>query len=1203
MRLILVGILGILLSFSGLRAQDYSLRLTSGSLKSEENLNDFITGDTPQASELVDGRYYRLIQFYQTPGPAQQQAIEASGIQLLDYVPNYTFVASLPANFDRSLLGNFGVRAVYKLAAQHKLRQSLTELPLPDHAVNAPGRVDVVVIPFRGIPLPRTMELLADHPVEFLAEARPGMAQVRIRPEYLPTLAEAPFVSFIEPIDPPALLENYTARSLVRSNVINSDHGLARHYDGSGVIAAMGDNGIIGPHIDYTGRVDNRAVDNTGNHGDHVAGTIMGAGNLNPLHRGMAPGVTLQVYDVWDAVNSGGIANQQDGVILTSTSYSNGCNAGYTNFAQTADQMVRMYPELIHVFSAGNSGTSDCGYGAGNLWGNVTGGVKIGKNVIAVANLDINSNVVGSSSRGPAHDGRIKPEISAKGTNVVSTIDENDYEPKTGTSMSCPGVSGVLSQLNQAYRELNGGQVPPSGLMKAILLNSADDIDNPGPDFKTGFGKMNALRAVEALENQTYDMDSIQQSGIDNFTINVPSGTAQLKVMVYWHDYEATVLSSVALVNNLDIAISDPNSTVYQPWVLDHSPSPSALNSPATRGTDALNNMEQITIDAPTPGNHTLTINGTNIPFGPVGYYIAYEFRDSSARMTYPNGGESFVAGETELVQWDAEGDYGAWTLEYTTNGGSTWLMEISGLAGDVRQHYWTVPNGMQTGELRFRVSRSGISDESDYDASIMRVPTNLDVVSGCPTYCMLEWDSIPTASEYDIFMLGNKYMDSIGTTTNAFFQVTGINSTDENWFAVRARGANGEIGRRTIAVMKPVGVFNCQEPNDPKVAEVTAPGEGALLSCTMDLTQVPIKVLLENMSPNALTNIPVSYRLDNGAVVTENFTGTLPGHDTASYTFTTPLDMSATGNHVLESWVTFPSDMHNDNDSTSILVEVLASNSYPLPFEENFDTWNICPSTSNCELTQCALGPDWNQSSNGFIDDIDWRSDIGGTPTPGTGPSSDHTTGQAFGRYLYTEASLCFEQRADLMTPCIDLGVATAPEFNFWFHRLGTDQGPLHIDLFADGQWNLDVTSPKISNWYGNWWEDVVDLSQWQGQTVVARFRGTTGEDFLSDMALDDIGFKDNPVSISDPLTGNSLQVYPNPSSGAFKFVLRGLNADRVSLKVFDLNGRMVREQALGSVQGDYLGQLDLAGQGAGMYFLQIDTGVGMLGAKVIVE
>ena len=64
----------------------------------------------------------------------------------------------------------------------------------------------------------------------------------------------------------------------------------------------------------------------------------------------------------------------------------------------------------------------------------------------------------------------------------MSTTNPNSYVSKSGTSMSCPGVSGTLAQLYQAYKE-NQNEEPYAGLMKAILMNTADDLGNPGPDF------------------------------------------------------------------------------------------------------------------------------------------------------------------------------------------------------------------------------------------------------------------------------------------------------------------------------------------------------------------------------------------------------------------------------------------------------------------------------------------------------------------------------------------------------------------------------------------------------------------------------------------------------------------------------------------------------------------------------------------------
>ena len=309
---------------------------------------------------------------------------------------------------------------------------------------------------------------------------------------------------------------------------------------------------------------------------------------------------------------------------------------------------------LLHVFSAGNSGSSDCGYGAGSTWGNVTGGHKQAKNVIAVGNLDYAASLASSSSRGPAADGRIKPDICAQGTNVYSTYPNYTYNSITGTSMSCPGISGVLAQLYQAYKENNNNTNPSSGLMKCILLNSADDIGNPGPDFKHGWGVVNANRALKLIENSNYFSGSISQGSTNTHTLNIPSNIDEVKVMVYWHDKEGSTSASISLVNDINMSMSSSNGTNYNPWVLDPTPNSSNLNQNAVRGIDNLNNMEQVTITNPSSGNYTIYINGNSIPFGPQEYFISYELIDSEVELTYPIGGEGLVPGEYEAIRWDA---------------------------------------------------------------------------------------------------------------------------------------------------------------------------------------------------------------------------------------------------------------------------------------------------------------------------------------------------------------------------------------------------------------------------------------------------------------------------------------------------------------------------------------------------------------------
>lgn len=466
----------------------------------------------------------------------------------------------------------------------------------------------------------------------------------------------------------------------------------------------------------------------------------------------------------------------------------------------------------MHVFSAGNDGSSDCSYGAGSGWGNITGGHKQAKNVIAVANLDALSNLASSSSRGPAHDGRIKPDIAAKGTNVYSTVSVNDYDTYSGTSMACPGVSGTLSQLYQAYKELNGGSNPSSALMKAVLLNTADDLGNSGPDYKYGWGEINALRAVKLLENQNYFADSISFTGVNTHNIAVPSGTEQVRVMVYWHDKEASASASIALVNNLDITLVDPTGASYQPWVLDFTPNATNLDLPATRGVNDRDNMEQITIDSPPSGNFILSVEGTSIPYGPQTYYVVYEFISQEITLTYPNGGEGLVPGESEYIRWDAYGNSGSFTLEYSLDNGVSWNMITSSAAASNRFYNWVVPNNF-TGNGLIRISRGNQSDISDAPFTILGIPQNFIVDWICPDSIFFSWSSVSGATGYEVSMLGQKYMDSIVISNgNTAFFLNSSGATD-SWFSIRAYISPTQKGKRAVAINKQPTNSGCTAP------------------------------------------------------------------------------------------------------------------------------------------------------------------------------------------------------------------------------------------------------------------------------------------------------------------------------------------------------------------------------------------------------
>jgi photosystem II stability/assembly factor-like uncharacterized protein len=174
--------------------------------------------------------------------------------------------------------------------------------------------------------------------------------------------------------------------------------------------------------------------------------------------------------------------------------------------------------------------------------------------------------------------------------------------------------------------------------------------------------------------------------------------------------------------------------------------------------------------------------------------------------------------------------------------------------------------------------------------------------------------------------------------------------------------------------------------------------------------------------------------------------------------------------------------------------------------FNQNFETQGVCGTTSNCGTTVCNITGLWSNLTNGTKDNIDWRIDVGGTPTANTGPSVDYNPGTAAGKYGYLEATSCGAQTAILESQCILLDQEYI--FEFAYHMFGNTMGSIHVDLFIDGAWQEDYMVPLYGEKGNQWNKASVNLYSLVGETIKIRIRGITGFIERSDMAIDDILF-----------------------------------------------------------------------------------------------
>lgn len=1021
---------------------------------------------------------------------------------------------------------------------------------------------------------------------------------IALNPERLSKLQDLGFVMFIQEMEDPGEPENFTARTNVRVNVLQQSFKGGLNYDGSGIMVGHNDAGMLGDHIDYKGRLTQVGNSNSSSdHGDHTAGTIFGAGNRDPFAEGMAPGADMYYATYPNNLNNADNIYTTQNVRLTSNSFSNGCNAGYTSFSRQVDQDADDNPLMLHVFSAGNNGSSDCGYGAGSGWGNVTGGHKQGKNAVTVANLTRTDQLASSSSRGPAEDGRIKPDIGAVGTAVWSTTDiptNNSYDSKTGTSMSCPGITGSLAVLMQAYKDQNAGLEAEGVLLKGMLLNGADDLGNPGPDFKFGYGRANVRKSYQMLENMQYFSDSLSTNDSVSFSINVPSNTSKLKVMLIWPDPAAFAGASRALINDLDMTMDD-GGTVYQPWVLNPTANSTALNSNAVRARDSLNNMEQITLDNPTAGSKSITVKGFNVPSGPQEFYVLYYFEKDDITITYPQRGDAVAGAELQYIRWDAPSTANSnFEVDYSIDGGANWQAIAFSLGAHRRYATWFAPTS-SSNQAYIRV-RNGSDTALAGPFTLTGVPNNLTVSQACPDSVTLTWDTLSNVSGYVVYQLGTKYMDSV-TYVNNNTATIAHNAISGDWYAVSAVVNDTSVGFRSEAIFKSPGIMNCVLANDISVRNVLSPGYGEIPNCG-NATQYPVTLEIKNNGTDTVHSFDVAYRRSGTAANIESVTQTIAPGQSYVYTFqNSKITLFNNVNLQYEYWVNPNSPDGNPFNDTVVANMKLYTPTSPidsLPYFQDFETFTLCPDAADCGATICNLNDGWVNATNNSADAIDWRTHQGSTFSNNTGPSRDYAPGNANGKYLYTEASGgCDSAEALMQTPCIDLSGTYLPEASIYYHMYGSAMGTLTADVFDGQQWHLEVGGKLSGSQSIQWREMKIDLQQFAGKTVTIRFRGKTGSDFASDMALDGFSVYDRSGVGIDEAGLNSFKVYPNPSEGVVNITAVD-DSDKATIRITNTVGAVVYTGKFSNNAGNNTMSLDLSNRANGVYFIELHTNSG---------
>lgn len=786
-----------------------SLMLTTGKVVPVENISQLTKQSDVFSRSTFDGKHYVVVQFSILPSQAEKDRLKAAGIELKDYLPYNAYTAVLSQNFNMASLQSSSARSVLTFSPEQKAFSDVLNGNALSHAIKQQGFVDVTILTYELLNRSQVTSAIAATGASIVEEhAMFRNFIVRVPKDKVRQLADLPFVQWLEFIDPPNQPENLPGRTLHKANVLQDG---VRNLKGDGMNIGIFDE-IASQHLDFlpTGRMINVDAGTAGSHGTHVSGTVGGKGIINPIAKGMAPNATLYSYYGFSGDVQVRMATEIPAKTLISSNHSyhdglgvqcslTGASASYSLRARNTDINLNNFPYHLHCHSAGNAQTS-CASG----WLTITGTGKAAKNNVVVAAVTGFEAMTSYSSFGPVHDGRVKPEISAMGDGVFSTYTPlNSYGTISGTSMATPGITGTVALLAQRYKQLNGNVLPPSTLIKNTVCNTAKDLGNPGPDYKFGFGCINALSAVRILEENRYTLNSVGTGGTNDITINVPAGAARLRVMLTWNDPAAAANAALALVNNLDLRVIDPSSNAALPWILN----PNSPANNATQADDNISNIEQVTINNPAAGTYTLRVAGEAVTTGPTqDYALTWDIEQPNIEVTYPNGGESLNPGTTQVISWTNAGVTSAQTVEYSLDNGATWTTISSSVAAATTRLNWSVPSA-NTSTARVRITSGSITDQSDNTFKILSTVTGFN---GSGTTCnagevIFNWTAVANATHYDIYRLDPATGEFVLVAANiggSPYTATGLTPNTSMWFTIRSKNnTTGAESQRANAI------------------------------------------------------------------------------------------------------------------------------------------------------------------------------------------------------------------------------------------------------------------------------------------------------------------------------------------------------------------------------------------------------------------
>jgi subtilisin family serine protease len=605
----------------------------------------FITADyalqTAQPEQVLsffsdDNDSYYIVQSTSYVTDEWKQGITDTGAVLFDYIPNNAFIVRMNSRVLARVEALDTVQWIGIYQPYYKISNGLSGSYSTCSNAEQSIYANITVLLFDA-----QDSILISHEILVLGGVITNyggdILRVRIESSKIADIAAIPGVCWIEKLTRFVIL-NDVAANITNVYETRNTYGL----NGSGQIVAVADTGLdtgvndASMHDDLEGRIikiydtagDNDASDVYNGHGTHVAGSVLGDGSCsNGEFKGMAPqaelifqaaGFSNDWLNIPDGLNDLFLQAYDDGARIHTNSWGDEDEIKYGNYtseSQIVDDFLWNHPDMVILFAAGNCGIygSNTVLAPGTAKNSITVGSSENDRPDKGNNTDNINDIAFFSSRGFTDDNRIKPDVVAPGTYIISTRSSKasrtmglgNYDANThytyggGTSMSTPIVAGMVALIRQYYLQ-NENITPTAALIKATLINGAVNLSHPLNN--QGWGRVdieNSLFPKSPGIMQYHDNICLSTSGSWNIRYYSDNPFEPLRVTLVWTDYPGAVFTGTTLVNDLDLIVTGPGG--------DYT----------GNGGDSINNVEQVELLFPVSGTYNITVKGTNIPQGP----------------------------------------------------------------------------------------------------------------------------------------------------------------------------------------------------------------------------------------------------------------------------------------------------------------------------------------------------------------------------------------------------------------------------------------------------------------------------------------------------------------------------------------------------------------------------------------------------------